>query len=124
MIYNKYLDNDIDEKIGSVFSTVKKIVSFKNIIFILFALLLSTKTFIGDFRPFNYVMLAVASAFEVPLILVLVASIIGLAAESSIAIVSIIIILSSLVYTNPFFKLIITFIPVTATRYIIADATI
>ena len=79
MIYNKYLDNDIDEKIGSVFSTVKKIVSFKNIIFILFALLLSTKTFIGDFRPFNYVMLAVASAFEVPLILVLVASIIGLA---------------------------------------------
>lgn len=64
MIYNKYLDNDIDEKIGSVFSTVKKIVSFKNIIFILFALLLSTKTFIGDFRPFNYVMLAVASAFE------------------------------------------------------------
>ena len=79
MIYNKYLDNDIDEKIGSMFSTVKKIVSFKNIIFILFALLLSTKTFIGDFRPFNYVMLAVASAFEVPLILVLVASIIGLA---------------------------------------------
>ena len=79
MIYNKYLDNDIDEKIGSVFSTVKKIVSFKNIIFILFALLLSTKTFIGDFRPFNYVMLAVASAFEVPLILVLVASVIGLA---------------------------------------------
>ena len=79
MIYNKYLDNDIDEKIGSVFSMIKKIVSFKNIIFILFALLLSTKTFIGDFRPFNYVMLAVASAFEVPLILVLISSVIGLA---------------------------------------------
>lgn len=79
MIYNKYLDNDIDEKVNSVFSTIKKIVSFKNIIFVLFALLLSTKTLVGDFRPFNYVLLAVASAFEVPLILVLISSIIGLA---------------------------------------------
>lgn len=79
MIYNKYLDNDIDEKVGSVINTVKKVVNFKNIMFVLFALLLSTKTFIGDFRPFNYVMLAVASAFEVPLLLMLVASSIGLA---------------------------------------------
>ena len=79
MIYNKYLDNDIDEKVNSVFSTIKKIVSFKNIIFILFAILLSTKTIIGDFKPFNFVILAVASAFDVPLLLVLVSSIIGLA---------------------------------------------
>ena len=57
-------------------------VNFKNIVFVLFALLLSTKTFIGDFRPFNYVLLAVASAFEVPLLLVLVASAIGLAVGS------------------------------------------
>lgn len=79
MIYNKYLDNDIDEKVESVFNTIKKVVNFKNIVFVLFALLLSTKTFIGDFRPFNYVLLAVASAFEVPLLLVLLASVIGLA---------------------------------------------
>lgn len=79
MIYNKYLDNDIDEKVGSVVNTIKKVVNFKNIVFVLFALLLSTKTFIGDFRPFNYVMLAVASAFDVPLLLVLLASVIGLA---------------------------------------------
>lgn len=79
MIYNKYLDNDIDEKVESVLNTIKKVVNFKNIVFVLFALLLSTKTFIGDFRPFNYVLLAVASAFEVPLLLVLVASVIGLA---------------------------------------------
>ena len=79
MIYNKYLDNDIDEKVGSIVNTIKKVVNFKNIVFVLFALLLSTKTFIGDFRPFNYVMLAVASAFEVPLLLVLIASVIGLA---------------------------------------------
>ena len=79
MIYNKYLDNDIDEKVTSIFSTIKKIVNFKNILFMVFALLLSTKTLIGDFRPFNYVLLAVASAFEVPLILVLIASVAGLA---------------------------------------------
>ena len=79
MIYSKYLDNDIDEKVNSVFSTIKKIVSFKNIMFILFALVLSSKALIGDFRPFNYVLLAVASAFEVPLILVLLSSIVGLA---------------------------------------------
>lgn len=79
MIYNKYLDNDIDEKVSSVVNTIKKVINFKNIIFVLFALLLSTKTFIGDFRPFNYCLLAIASAFEVPLILVLIASIIGLA---------------------------------------------
>ncbi len=82
MIYNKYLDNDIDEKVESVLNTIKKVVNFKNIVFVLFALLLSTKTFIGDFRPFNYVLLAVASAFEVPLLLVLVASAIGLAVGS------------------------------------------
>lgn len=79
MIYNKYLDNDIDERVTSIFSTIKKIVNFKNILFMVFAFLLSTKTLIGDFRPFNYVLLAVASAFEVPLILVLIASVAGLA---------------------------------------------
>ena len=83
MIYNKYLDNDIDDKAQSVFSAFKKVLSFKNVIFILFALLLSTKTFVGDFRPFNYVILAVASAFEVPLLLVLISSVIGLAVGSS-----------------------------------------
>jgi len=46
MIYNKYLDNDIDEKVESVLNTIKKVVNFKNIVFVLFALLLSTKTFI------------------------------------------------------------------------------
>lgn len=79
MIYSKYLDNDIDEKVSSVFSTIKKVFSFKNIIFILFAVLLASKTLVGNFMPFNYVVLAVASAFEVPLLLVLISSIIGLA---------------------------------------------
>ncbi len=79
MLYNKYLDNDIDNKVNSIFSTIRKIFSFKNVTFMLFALLLSTKTLVGDFRPFNYVLLAVASAFDVPLLLVLLCSVIGLA---------------------------------------------
>ncbi len=78
MIYSKYLDNDVDEKVNSILSTVKKIFSFKNIIFMIFSILLSTKTIIGDFMPFNYVIMAVASAFEVPLLLVLLPSLIGL----------------------------------------------
>ena len=36
MIYNKYLDNDIDEKFSSVVKTIKKLINFKNIIFLLF----------------------------------------------------------------------------------------
>ena len=48
MIYNKYLDNDIDDKMGSVLNTIRKIINIKNIMFVLFAILLSTKTFIGD----------------------------------------------------------------------------
>ena len=79
MIYNKYLDNDIDDKMGSVLNTIRKIINIKNIMFVLFAILLSTKTFIGDFKPFNYVLLAAASAFDVPLLLVLLPSVIGLA---------------------------------------------
>ena len=43
MIYSKYLDNDIDDKVSSVFSTIKKVFSFNNIIFILFAVLLASK---------------------------------------------------------------------------------
>lgn len=79
MLYNKYLDNDVDSKVNSIFSTLKKIFSFKNLTFMLFAFLLSTKTLVGDFRPFNFVLLAVASAFDVPLLLVLICSVIGLA---------------------------------------------
>ena len=78
MIYNKYLDNDIDEKVSTVIKTVKKVINFKNILFIVCALLLSNKALVGDFRPFVYVLFAVASAFEVPSLLMLVSSGIGL----------------------------------------------
>lgn len=78
MIYNKYLDNDVDDRFSSILSTVKRIFNFKNILFVVITLILSTKTMIGDFRPFNYVLLAVASAFDVPLILVLISSLVGL----------------------------------------------
>ena len=85
MIYNKYLDSDIDEKMSSVLNTLRKVINIKNLVFVLIAILLSTKTFIGDFKPFNYVMLATASAFEVPLLLVLLPSVIGLAVEKDVS---------------------------------------
>lgn len=85
MIYNKYLDSDIDEKMGSVLNTLRKVINIKNLVFVLIAILLSTKTFIGDFKPFNYVMLATASAFEVPLLLVLLPSVIGLAVAKDVS---------------------------------------
>ena len=85
MIYNKYLDSDIDEKMSSVLNTLRKVINIKNLVFVLIAILLSTKTFIGDFKPFNYVMLATASAFEVPLLLVLLPSVIGLAVAKDVS---------------------------------------
>ena len=85
MIYNKYLDSDIDEKMSSVLNTLRKVINVKNLVFVLIAILLSTKTFIGDFKPFNYVMLATASAFEVPLLLVLLPSVIGLAVAKDVS---------------------------------------
>ena len=85
MIYNKYLDSDIDEKMGSVLNTLRKVINIKNLVFVLIAILLSTKTFIGDFKPFNYVMLATASAFDVPLLLVLLPSVIGLAVAKDVS---------------------------------------
>lgn len=85
MIYNKYLDSDIDEKMGSVLNTLRKVINIKNLVFVLIAILLSTKTFIGDFKPFNYVLLATASAFEVPLLLVLLPSVIGLAVAKDVS---------------------------------------
>lgn len=78
MIYNKYLDEETNEKVSSVLESIKRIVNIKNIIFILISLVLSSQNFISDFFPFSFVMLGVASVFNVPLILVLVSSAIGI----------------------------------------------
>lgn len=79
MIYNKYLDNNLGEKVASVFGTLKKAVSFKNIIFIILSFVMASQTFIGDFSPFSFVLFGIASVFNVPLLLVLLSSIAGIA---------------------------------------------
>lgn len=78
MIYNKYLDEETNDKISSVLSNIKRIINFKSIVFVLISLALSSQNFISDFFPFSFVLLAVASVFNVPLILVLISSVIGM----------------------------------------------
>lgn len=79
MIYNKYIDGEISQKLESIISGVKQRISLKNVFFVLLALLLSNQTFITDISPFSYVLFGVASVFNVPLILVLISSVISLA---------------------------------------------
>ncbi|MDO4283107.1 MAG: SpoIIE family protein phosphatase [Clostridia bacterium] len=78
MIYNKYLDEETNDKVSSITTNIKRIVNFKSIIFILISLALSSQNFISEFFPFSFVMLAVASVFNVPLILVLISSVVGI----------------------------------------------
>ncbi len=78
MIYNRYINEESSEKMSSVLSSIKRIVNFKNIIFILICLALSSQNFISNFYPFSFVMLAVASVFNVPLILILISSVISI----------------------------------------------
>lgn len=75
MILNKYIENNVVfEKVNDVLSIIKKRITFKNVFFIIISLLLANQTFITDIPPFTYVLFAVASLFDVPLILVLVTS--------------------------------------------------
>lgn len=78
MIYNKYLDEETNEKVSSALNSIKRVINIKNIIFVLISLVLSSQNFISEFFPFSFVMLGVASVFNVPLILVLVSSVIGI----------------------------------------------
>ncbi len=78
MIYNKYLDEETNEKVSSALNSIKRVINIKNIIFVLISLVLSSQNFISEFFPFSFVMLGVASVFNVPLILILVSSVIGI----------------------------------------------
>ncbi|MDD3303786.1 MAG: SpoIIE family protein phosphatase [Clostridia bacterium] len=74
MVYNKYFNETSSQKVKDVIETVKRKVSFKNILFVLLTILLANQTFITDFSPFTFVLFGVASVFNVPLILVLISS--------------------------------------------------
>lgn len=82
MIYNKYLNNDMKSKVSIILDSMKKSISIKNIVFVVLSLVLAGQTFIGDSTPFSFVLFGVASVFNVPLLLVLISSAIGLAFSS------------------------------------------
>lgn len=87
MIYNKYLEGGIAEKWEDIWGTIKQRISFKSVFFVVLSILLANQTFVTDIAPFNYVLLGVASVFNVPLILVLLSSSISLAVGGMTAIV-------------------------------------
>ncbi len=82
MIYNKYLDEETDEKISSLLTGIRRIVNLKNTIFVMISLILASQNFISDFLPFGFVLLALGSVFNVPLILILISSTIGMVINS------------------------------------------
>ena len=67
-----------NEKITGVVNTIKKFINIKNIIFIILSFAMSNTSFMGDSSPFSLVLFGVASVFNVPLILVLISSIVGI----------------------------------------------
>ena len=72
-------ERSTDEKSWVVFNTIKKFVNIKNLIFIILSFAMANTSFMGDYSPFSIVLFGVASVFNVPLILVLISSILGLA---------------------------------------------
>lgn len=71
-----------NEKITGVVNTIKKFVNIKNIIFIILSFAMSNTSFMGDSSPISLVLFGVASVFNVPLILVLISSVVGILIQS------------------------------------------
>ncbi len=71
--------NNIVQKFSVVFNTLKKFINLKNLIFIILSFSMANTSFMGGYSPFSVVLFGVASVFNVPLILVLISSVIGLA---------------------------------------------
>ena len=79
MIYNKYLEEDVQDKIEAVVSFVKKTVSIENIIFVVLAFILNNVSFMGEYNPFSIVLMGVASVFNIPLLAVFIPSVVSMA---------------------------------------------
>ena len=82
MIYNKYFENGINEKLSDTIEKVKNRINGKNIVFIILSFILSMQSINTKFAMMNFVVMALASLFNVPLILVLISSFFGLAISS------------------------------------------
>lgn len=78
---NEYIKKEDSIKVGSstILLSLKNIFSIKNIIFVLLSIVMTNISFIGEPCSYTFVLFAVASVFNVPLILVLLSSIGGLA---------------------------------------------
>ncbi len=79
MMYNEYLEEDIlDDDVTQNIRTKQNIITLKTVVFIILSITLSMQTLTGDLNPFGYVMLGLASIFNVPLIIVFISSVIGM----------------------------------------------
>ena len=78
MVLNKYMDNTFTAK---SFSNIKKIITKainnKNFIFFILMFMVSTQSFISNTYPFSYALMAVASLFNVPLLIILISGILS-----------------------------------------------
>lgn len=79
MIYDNYEQEGVVQKINIILSTIKKKINFKTIVFIMLSIVMANIRFMGEFQPFPYVIMGVASVFNIPLLIVLLSSLIGLA---------------------------------------------
>ena len=78
MIYNKYRERGVGDKVSAIFDYIKKGINIPNITFVFFSIMLASQSFMGSYEPFSIVLFGVASVFNIPLLLVLISSIIGL----------------------------------------------
>ncbi len=99
MIYNKYVESDFFEKLNAIWEYLKKGVNLPNVIFIILSLLFSSQSFMGEYQPFQMVLLGAAGVFNVPLILVLLASIIGLAVTKATTLVVVKLLVSFVIFS-------------------------
>ena len=78
MIYSKSLNDNFSLKFEKIKDFLSEKIGFKNILFVLISLLLANQGFLNNTSPFSFVLLGVASVFNVPLILVLLSSVLSL----------------------------------------------
>ena len=78
MIYNKYISNNIYEKLSVIMVGLKKTLNLRNIIFMILSFVMVQESVLGEFTPFSLVLFGVASFFNIPLLLILISSIIGI----------------------------------------------
>ncbi|MEG2235324.1 MAG: hypothetical protein RR144_02665 [Clostridia bacterium] len=78
MVYNEYIERDIIENINDKSNFIKKKINLKIVVFIILTVILSMQSFSGGLNPFGFVMIGLASVFNVPLLLVFICSLIGM----------------------------------------------